>query len=74
MRLHLFFSWCPSNPNLGFTFSIRETLSEIRESPAALQLASSTVLNVYMVAHAAAIALLVTAALGVAGYVVRPAF
>jgi hypothetical protein len=33
-----------------------------------------TVLNVYMAAHAAAIALLVTAALGIAGYVVRPAF
>ena len=67
MRLHLFVSLCPLTPNLGFTFSIRE-------SPPALQLASSTVLNVYMAAHAAAIALLVTAALGVAGYVVRPAF
>ena len=70
MRLHLFVSLCPLNPNLGFTFSIRE-------SPPALQLANSTmvtVLNVYMAAHAAAIALLVTAALGVAGYVVRPAF
>ena len=67
MRLHLFVSLCLLTPNLGLNFSIRE-------STPALQLASSTVLNVYMVPHAAAIALLVTAALGVAGYVVRLVF